>query len=100
VRTRRDLLEAIAFPAASFVRSYEPVQVKRRDGSVAYGIIANEGAAALTLTTGPVTPPVTIPRSEIAEITPGTASLMPQGIDRILPAQELADLVAFLQSLR
>ena len=100
VRTRRDLLEAIAFPSASFVRSYEPVSVKRRDGSLTYGIIANEGAAALTLTTGPVTPPVTIPRSGIAEITPGSASLMPQGIDRILPAQELADLVAFLQSLR
>ena len=100
VRTRRDLLEAIAFPSASFVRSYEPLQVKRRDGSIAYGIIANEGTAALTLTTGPVTPPVTIPREEIAEITPGAASLMPQGIDRILPAQELADLAAFLQSLR
>ena len=38
VRTERDLLEAILFPSASFVRSYEPVVVATRDGKVISGV--------------------------------------------------------------
>lgn len=100
IRTRRDLLEAIVFPSASFVRSYEPVEVKRKDGTLAYGIITNESAAALTLATGAVTPPATVNRADIAELKPGTASLMPQGLDQILAPQELADVIAFLLSMK
>ena len=37
VRTERDLLEAILFPSASFVRSYEPVVVATTDGKVLNG---------------------------------------------------------------
>ena len=32
VRTERDLLEAIAFPSASFVRGYEPMLLKTKSG--------------------------------------------------------------------
>ena len=100
IRTRQDLLEAIVFPSASFVRSYEPVEVKRNDGKPAYGIITNESAATLTLATGAVTPPMTVNRADLAEMKPGTASLMPQGMDQILTPQELADVAAFLLSLK
>ena len=37
---------------------------------------------------------------DIAAMNPGAASLMPQGVDQILTPQELADLVAFLMSLK
>ncbi len=100
IRTRRDLLEAIAFPSASFVRSYEPVEVKRKDGTLAYGIVRNQSAQSVTLTTGAVTPDVTVAAAEVAAMNPGAASLMPQGIDQILTPQELADLVTFLMSLK
>lgn len=100
IRTQRDLLEAIVFPSASFVRSYEPVEITRKDGTPAYGIITNEGPDSLTLTTGAVTPAVTVKRADIAGMKPGSASLMPQGIDQILTPQELADVLAFLQSLK
>jgi putative membrane-bound dehydrogenase-like protein len=100
IRTRRDLLEAIAFPSASFVRSYEPVEIKKKDGTPAYGIIRNQNPQSVTLLTGAVTPDVTVPAAEIAEMKPGAASLMPQGVDLILTPQELADLVAFLMSLK
>jgi hypothetical protein len=45
---------------------------------------------------------VRIPRSEIEEdgIIPSKVSIMPQGMDRILQAAELQDLLAFLGSLR
>jgi putative heme-binding domain-containing protein len=100
IRTRRDLLEAIAFPSASFVRSYEPVEVKRKDGSLAYGVPRSQSSQQITLITGAVTPDVTVAMTDVAAINPGTISIMPQGIDQILTAQELADLLAFLQSLK
>ena len=100
VRTRRDLIEAIAFPSASFVRSFEPVEVVRRDGTVVVGMVVNQSAVAVTLATGAVTPPVTVAAEEIAEMRVGKASLMPQGLDRILTLGELADVVAFLESLK
>jgi len=100
IRTRRDLLEAIAFPSASFVRSYEPVEIKKKDGTLAYGIIRNQNPQSVTLLTGAVTPDTAVPAAEIAEMKPGAASLMPQGVDLILTPQELADLVAFLMSLK
>jgi putative heme-binding domain-containing protein len=100
IRTKRDLLESIAFPSASFVRSYEPMEVKKKDGTVAYGILHSQTPQSVTLFTGAVTPDVTVATEEIAAMNPGTVSLMPQGIDQILTPQELADLVAFLQSLK
>lgn len=100
VRTRRDLLEAIAYPSASFVRSYEPMEVKQKNGTTTYGILSNQSADTLTVTTGAIVPPITIPRREIEKLTPGTISLMPQGLDRILSEQELADIITYLQSLK
>ena len=100
VRTRRDLLESIAFPSASFVRSYEPMQVMLADGTTNYGILTNQDAESITLNLSAVLPVVRIPRTQIQSITPGTFSLMPQGLDRILGDQDLADIVAYLQSLK
>ena len=98
IRTRRDLLEAIVYPHASFVRSYEPVLLTRQDDSVVYGIVTNQGAGAVTLAPGAAVPEVRVPQSEIKSIAPGKFSLMPEGLDRILTPQELADIITFLQS--
>lgn len=62
IRTRRDLLEAIVYPHASFVRSYEPVQLTRQVDSIVYGIVTNPGAESVTLTVGAGTPEVGCPR--------------------------------------
>jgi len=100
IRTRRDLIEAIVYPSASFVRSYETVQVTRHDGAETFGIVTNQSPDALTLASAPTAPAVTIPRREIKSLNPAAFSLMPQGFDQILTAAELADLVAYLQSMR
>ncbi|HUF61638.1 MAG TPA: PVC-type heme-binding CxxCH protein [Verrucomicrobiales bacterium] len=100
VRTRADLLESIAFPGASFVRSYEPVEIRTRDGDIHYGIIRNQGAATLTLALGPAIPDRELPLSQIESVSPGRISLMPAGLDQLLPPTDLADLLAFLESLR
>ena len=52
VRADRDLLEAIVFPSASFVRSFEPIAVATNDGKVFNGLLRGETADELILATG------------------------------------------------
>lgn len=99
IRTERDLLEAIAFPSASFVRSYEPVVVVTKDGRLHNGVIRKDAADELVLATG-VNQEVRLPRSEVEEIQPSKVSVMPGGLDQQLTPQELADLVAFLKACK
>jgi putative heme-binding domain-containing protein len=95
-RSERDLLEAIVFPSASFVRSYEPMIVRLKGGEEVLGILRSENPEMLTLATGPATER-RIERASVAEMLPGTTSLMPPGMDQVLTRQELADLLAFLK---
>jgi putative membrane-bound dehydrogenase-like protein len=99
VRADRDLLEAILFPSASLVRSFEPIAVATRDGKVYNGLIRGENADELLLATG-ANQEARIPRGEIEEMRPSTVSVMPAGLDQQLTPQELADLVAFLKACR
>jgi putative heme-binding domain-containing protein len=99
IRTDRDLLEAIVYPSASFVRSFEPLLVVTTDGQQFSGLIKQESASEIVLATGPTTIQ-RIPRDEIDEIRPSQTSLMPEGLDKILLPQELADLITYLKSRR
>lgn len=82
------------------MRSYETIQVTRTDGTETFGIVTNQSADALTVAAAPTAPAVSIPRREIKSLSPAAFSLMPQGFDQILTSAELADLVAYLQSMR
>lgn len=99
VRSERDLLEAVVFPSASFVRSYEPLVVITRDGEVHTGIVRDETDAGFTLVTGPgQAAELHISRKEVQEQRPSAVSLMPAGLEEQLSRQELADLIAFLKN--
>ena len=99
IRTERDLLEAILYPSASFVRSYELYQVTTKSGAVYSGILREETADAVELLMG-IDTPVRIQQSDIEEMSPGTVSLMPPGLTASLSKQELADLIAFLKATK
>lgn len=99
IRTERDLLEAILYPSASFVRSYEPYQVTTKSGAVYSGILREETAEAVELLMG-IDTPIRIQQSDIEEMSPGTVSLMPPGLTTSLSEQELADLIAFLKATK
>ncbi len=100
VRTRRDLLEGVLYPSASFVRSYEPVEVADRAGARTLGVIRNQNAESLTLGTGALTLEVKIPIADVASISPGQTSLMPGAFEQLLKPEEIADLISYLQSLK
>ena len=98
-RNGRDLLESILFPSASFARGYEPYVIARDDGRVLTGVIRKETGDSIVLATeGRLE--VAIPRRSIEAIEPSRVSLMPRGLEANLSEPDLADLVAFLQSLK
>jgi putative heme-binding domain-containing protein len=98
-RSPRDLLESIMFPSASFVRSYESVSVKSKDGTTYLGIVGDSSPETLTLRLAP-TAEIVLKHEDILEQHPATVSLMPQGIHTQLTKQQLADLLAFLNGTR
>ena len=95
IRTQRDLLEAIVYPDVSFVHGYEPIQVLTHDGERHSGVVREDTEDSLVLGIG-ADEEVQIDRSRIAELRPGTVSVMPSGLDQQLSTPELADLLAFL----
>ena len=97
IRSERDLLEAIVFPNASFVRSYEPVHVTTHDGRVFNGILKKDAPDEVILAVS-ATEEVRLARADIDEVKPGAVSVMPSGLDQQLTKQELADLVSFLKA--
>ncbi|HEX4613424.1 MAG TPA: hypothetical protein VH092_34900, partial [Urbifossiella sp.] len=99
IRSERDLLEAVVFPSAGFVRSYEPVRVATADGRVFNGILAKDAPDEIVIVTG-ADKSERVARAEVESIVPGTVSVMPAGLDQQLTRQELADLVAFLRACR
>jgi putative heme-binding domain-containing protein len=99
IRAGRDLLESVVYPSASFARGYEPVIVKTRDGDVQSGIVARETADAVYLYNAQRVE-TRIGRSEIADLRPSPVSIMPEGLDAQLSRENMADLLAFLQSLK
>jgi putative heme-binding domain-containing protein len=92
-------LEAIVFPSASFARGYEPYVIETAAGKSYTGVIARETAEAIYLRTADRAE-IRLPRSEVETVTRGQVSIMPQGLDGQLSRQELADLIAFLRSLK
>ena len=99
IRTERDLLEAVVFPSASFVRSFEPMLVVTRSGDEHSGILRRDTPDEVVLATGP-NAEVRLARADIVEMRPGTVSVMPQGLDEQLTREELADLLAFLKATK
>src|SRR5262249_21140971 len=99
IRAERDLLESIVFPSASFVRSYEPVQITTKKGKVYNGLVRRETPDEVVLATSG-TEDARIARQDIDEVQPGKVSIMPAGLDQQLKRQEPADLVAFLKACR
>ncbi|MFV1995362.1 MAG: c-type cytochrome [Verrucomicrobiales bacterium] len=98
IRSKRDLLEAIAFPSATFAREYEPYLVTLKDGTVKMGRIGGESEESLELIDAQgIASHLPVNRIASREMAP--LSLMPPGLERVLTDTELADLVAYLRSL-
>lgn len=97
--SREDLFEAIANPSRDVAPLYRTTMFQMKDGNIHTGIVAFESADGYILQTGATTT-VRINTPDVAARRPGTLSLMPNGLlDGLKPA-DLADLYAYLRSLK
>ena len=98
IRSRRDLLESIIVPSASYARGYEPMILTTNSGESAMGVLSHRGDSMIL--TDVLGNEKTFPSLQVKDVKLAPLSLMPSGIDQNLDRQELADLLAFLEGLR
>jgi hypothetical protein len=70
-----------------------------KSGEEYNGVLRRDTPEELLLATGPNTE-ARIARADLAEMRPGSVSVMPGGLDEQLSRQELADLVTFLKAAK
>ena len=99
IRAPRDLIESILHPSASFARGFEPFQVRTKDGDIITGVIARETADAIHLRHAN-NAEVIVKLTDIEKIEASKLSIMPQNYGERLSKEELADLIAYLSSLK
>ena len=68
-----------------------------KDGRVIAGLIADESASSLTIAKSDGTRD-TILRSDVEELKSSGKSFMPEGLEKDLTPQDLADVISFIQS--
>ncbi len=97
IRSERDLLEAVVFPSASIARYHEVVNVVTKDGKAVSGLMVKETVDEMFLSSaeGDVKA-VAFQDIELARYS--NVSLMPEGLDKLLKPEEIADLVAYLKA--
>jgi len=95
-RTPENLLDAILTPNQAIEPKYLSYAVAMEDGRTLSGIIDSDSGNSLVLlkAKGERTP---ILRNEIEELRSTGKSLMPEGFDKTISSQELADLIRYLQ---
>jgi putative heme-binding domain-containing protein len=89
------LLSNVLDPSLTIGASYQARTVVTVDGRVLNGLLAedNDQRVVLKMQGGKIE---TIPREDIDELNVSQLSLMPEGLETQLKAEELADLFAFL----
>lgn len=89
------LLTEILDPNRNVDSRYVEYRAETADGRSVAGLLAAETATAVTLR-GQQGKEDVIPRTELASLRGTTKSLMPEGLEKDLPYQDLSDLLAYL----
>ncbi len=97
IREPEAILTDILDPNRSIADGYTLWQITLQDGVQKIGIIGSETTTSLTLR-APGAPEETIARQDIAYLKDLGISLMPTGLEHLIPPQDMADLIAFIQN--
>ena len=98
-KTQEQLLIDILQPSKAIDNNYVSYTVVTADGQTLVGIIAAETASSVTLKM-PENKVMSLLRSEIEELRSNGISLMPDGLERDLSKQDMADLISFIKNWR
>ncbi len=97
--SREDLFTAIVDPSKDVAPLYQATQIATGSGKVYFGLVVYESPDGTLLTTGPETT-IRIAGDEITLMRKSRLSLMPTGLLEMAEDAELADLYAYLQTLK
>lgn len=100
-RTKQEtqILADILQPNRAIDNNYISYSVVTTSGTLLNGIVTSDTATSLTLRQ-PEGKDVTLLRSDIEEIRSTGVSLMPDGLEKSIPHQEMADLISFIKNWR
>ena len=99
LRPREDLLESLLEPSRRIEPKYATYSVATADGVSLTGLLVGRDESRVVLRDGQGKEVIVAAR-DVEELRPSRASLMPDGQLADLTAQEAADLIAYLTSLR
>jgi putative heme-binding domain-containing protein len=93
-----DLMDAIVLPSKAISDQYGSHQVVTESGSVLVGRVVELDGLVHVYTIEANAKPTILKKSEVEEMTPSKVSQMPEGLIDTLNAEELKDLIAYIQS--
>jgi putative membrane-bound dehydrogenase-like protein len=96
-RSTDALLTAVLDPNRAIESRFLVYTVATKDGLQQSGMLKSETGGSLTLI-GSDGKELTVARADIEELVASKRSLMPEGLEKDLSAQDLADVLAFVQS--
>jgi putative heme-binding domain-containing protein len=97
--TRAQILESLAMPSKVIAPGFAAVVVELKGGGAQTGFIVKETADEISLKTA-TGQTLALKRADIAKQTQLPASLMPEGLLQSLTAQEAADVLNYMETLR
>lgn len=95
-RSLNTILTAILDPNRAVEQKYLEYQVATTDGRQLVGMLRRETPGHVILAAAE-NRELVIPRSEVEEMRASTKSLMPEGLEKDLTKQEIADVIAYVQ---
>jgi len=98
-KTREQLLVDILQPSKAIDAAFVSFTLVTADGRSEVGLVAAETASSITLKQSEGKT-VTVLRSEIEELRSNGVSLMPDGLERDISRQQMADLISFIKNWR
>ncbi len=96
-RSSEALLTAVLDPNRAVESKFLVYTVVTKDGLQHSGMLKGETGGSLTLI-GNDGKEITVVRADIEELVASKRSLMPEGLEKDIPAQDLANVFAFVQS--
>lgn len=99
-RSTHALLEAILFPSARLEQSFQPTKVLTHDGQIFNGLLAKHLSPTQFVLQLSADKAVVLDVQDIDRQEPSQVSIMPSGMAELLTDQELADLLAILESAK
>jgi putative membrane-bound dehydrogenase-like protein len=98
-KTQEQLLLDILEPNRAIDNNYVSYSVTTADGQSLVGVISAETASSITLKQ-PEGKVISLARGDVEEIHSNGVSLMPEGLEKNVSLQEMADLISFIKNWR